>query len=971
MLGTVGVELTNFVNPELSWKTTTKGFRTSRKGTRIWANSVLVDARSPQRDWSSVSESEKHGVAVLGRRFADHVQHVPFKKRRLLRHSSSPPARKQSHSSLKSKLNKTQHGNVASDQCCSADLECPSRAMTLDESVVAVFSPKDVDKCLKDGKPPKSMCRKRHLDFSGIDLLAETACSSMINDIEHVKNETIEDESSTAKITDTIASMQLPKESATSVDEVDDFVEDPLAEQKPSDIQDIPSAELQKAADVYASEVINQSASVKYDRLHWDLNTVMEAWEQPFDDSILNLQNDAVSCPNGGSHSERLQKMEGSGLCGDPEHALLPLVQYPVDNFASSGPSSEIFEMRSFNNIMQSREDSSLHDDESQIKHDVYSGKVTSDDDVNHEEDFREPSHFPDIVITAETCQTVNGEHSVNKLGIMNSSCESFEQGGETQLGQAANVHLQSNKSPDKSTMSSVVSNMENGCMVVNEKMSEAQTGYESSFEDGELREENEVECEIDSLDYGDDGENEHNASNFFPPESSSPECQNMRKGISLESAVQDGIGEDMMGLTQSASSNTKQQSGRDLQLPEGCEASSGRSVATNAVSSSRLNFINNCVDESLDGKVTTFAAESIPKVSIGKKMFSHLERPSRSDVRHWKDAVYAKKTGSNHVDESRALTLEERGAASDKFSRRVNSSSLQQEDRDNKDDDCVGSSSASYWDSRNKNYYYKDGAYGGPSRTRSPGNDYIERRRTVSMRDDSRRSRRSRGGFTRRSTRNDFPSDNKEQCISPVHVRRGADLSRPNRKSRSRSRSRTRSPPAWNLLPPRERRYIGVKMERTRLPYEEDNLLPSGRFSSKKWNDDSDRISRRSPPGRMFNRSKFDEQFRSGNNDDRSGSRVSKYDSSNSFDDDRRKQYEMVHNSSSRVRRFDTNGVVKQFRYDFDDHNENRYIRRSNDRNIVREERVFRCSAARTYTSGPKFSAIPEYDEHLSPAKR
>ncbi|XP_047319913.1 uncharacterized protein LOC124923949 isoform X2 [Impatiens glandulifera] len=1072
MLGTVGVKLTNFVNPELRWKTATKGFRTSRKGTRVWANRVLVDSRSPHRDWSSVSESEKHGVAVLGQRFANKVQHVPFKKRRL-------PARNQ-FPSLKPKLNKTRHGKGASGQCCSADLDCLPEEVTFDDKIVAVFGPKGVDNSLTNGKPCKSMCGKNHLDFSGIALLAAIACSSMINDIGHAKEESIADQSSTAKITDTVVSVSsvdavlkepvtsvdaVLKEPVTSVDAVDEFVENPSPEQKPSDAQDIPTAELQKASDVSDREVINQSATVKYDRLHWDLNTEMEAWEQPFDDGL--------SFPDGGSHSERLQKTEGSDMCGDPEHSPVPLGQYPVDNdiiLGRSCPSTEILETRSCNSVMQTREEYSLHDVCSGL---LIEGKVTSVEGVNLEENFRELSHFPDIHRT-ETCQTVNVEHSTNKLGIMNSSCESLEQGGnlcllgttggEMQLGHAVNVlsqenlvdatpdaspivSLQSNKSPDKSTLSSLISNVENGCMAVNGRMSEAQTGYESSFEDGELREDcilylgEENEVEIDSLDYGDDGEVEHNASNFFPPKSSSPECQNMRKGNSPESAVQDGICDDMVGLTPSASSNTKQQSGRDLQLPEGCEASSGRSVATNAVSSS-------------DGKASC-AAESVPKASGGKKLFPHLEGPSRSDVIHWKDAVYAKQTGSSNLDEASALALEERDAGSDKCFRRVILP-----DRDHKNDDCVGSS-ASYWDSRNNHYLT---SYHHPQETddysrlndeKPRGLNYHGQRQPISYsskcvflkrspRNDSRsRSRGSRPsivgqGFTR-STRNDFPcaapddlaSDNhslfsarmvhsipqrEQHCISPVPLR-GTNFSRNHRKFRSRSR--TRSPPVWNF--PRER-YVGVKhrsrspdlrfearMERTRLPFtkssftsdEEDNFLPSGgKLFSKyhsKWNDsrndDSDRISSRSP-GRMFKRNqrfnwvdsmgrtKFDEQFgggmvRSGRFTDMTG-RGSKYES---CDDDRRKHTDkngMVH----RFRRYDTNGFVKRARNDAEDfeayniHDENKYIRSRDDRREIirstREERgSFRCSSGRTYTSGPKFSAIPDSYVDVSPRKR
>ncbi|XP_047325401.1 uncharacterized protein LOC124929156 [Impatiens glandulifera] len=1018
MLGTVGTEL-SFVNPELTWKTATKGSRTttrrSRRGVGSWANnSVLLDARSPQRDEFSVSESEKHGVAVLGRRFSDHVEQVPFKKRRVLPHSSSPLARNQS-SSLKSKKIKIRNGKGASGQCFSED------------STYAVFSLKDVDNSFTDGKPPKLKSAKVHVDFSGIALLAATACSSMINDNWHSKDESISYLSSTAKHIDSVVSMELLKESVTSEDAVSKFVKDPQSEQEPSGAQGIPSADLLKADDVSESEAVNQSDSVKYVKLHWDLNTEIEAWEKPSDVPFLNIQNDALSSPDGGNHSERLQKLEGSDMCGYPGLPLTSLGQYPVDRKLCivDNSSSEILDMSSLNGIMQTKENYTLQDGQSQIHHVVsigacsdplIEGKVTNMEGIKHVEERTVPPGFPEMLKT-EACQMVTDEYSLNKSGIMSSFHESLEHhdslyvldatGGGRQIVLAENVpsqdkeaatpdYLQSNKSSDKPTTSSAFNNGESSCKVSNEMMTEIQTGYESPFEDGELREDpilsvegNEVEGEIECMDNGENLEAEHNASNCCPPEFSSLNCQIVRKGDSPENVVQDGIGDEMKELTQSTSSNTKF-SGRD-QLPEGCEPSSGRSVATKVISLSHT-FVYNSIDESHDDKA---------KASEGKRLFSHLEGSSRSDVLHWKDAVYAR---PNNLD--KACVQDERESGSDV--RRV--SSLQC--RDQKEEDCTGSL-GDYWGSRSNNYlssyrpldtdYYsrqndskpRGSNYTGqrrpitysskgphrPSLTRSPVNregHYVEHRRMVSLRDDSRNSR-TRGS---------------RHGISPVSVR-GADFSRPHPKSRSRSR--TGSPPVRHLQ--RERTMGAKRHSRSpdlRFEARVERKWPSFAKYPSKWtdnrNDDADRFSRRSP-GRMFKRShRFDrldstERTEFDDNSRRMGfpgrfnnltGRGSKYDG---CDDGRRKysdKYEMIH----RVRRYDSNGEIKRFRYDaegLEDHNihdENKFSRSSDRRDITkkstRKERgPSRYSSGRTNTSSPKYSGIRDYSEDVSPKKR
>ncbi|GFY81906.1 fibrillarin 1 [Actinidia rufa] len=66
VLSTVSQDLRNFINMGLNWKTVKKGVRSTSRRSRKPAKSLTL------------------GVAVLGRRFGDKLEHVPHKKRKLV-----------------------------------------------------------------------------------------------------------------------------------------------------------------------------------------------------------------------------------------------------------------------------------------------------------------------------------------------------------------------------------------------------------------------------------------------------------------------------------------------------------------------------------------------------------------------------------------------------------------------------------------------------------------------------------------------------------------------------------------------------------------------------------------------------------------------------------------------------------------------------------------------------------------------
>uniref|UniRef100_A0A5B6YFQ8 Uncharacterized protein n=1 Tax=Davidia involucrata TaxID=16924 RepID=A0A5B6YFQ8_DAVIN len=587
------------------------------------------------------------------------------------------------------------------------------------------------------------------------------------------------------------------------------------------------------------------------------------------------------------------------------------------------------------------------------------------------------------------------------------------------------------------------------------ENMAELQSGYESPFEDGELREsvlycweENEIDGETECVDYESD---DREADDF-----DAADCS-MSEKVEVE---QCGGGDALKEPSHSVSLKTKF-SGWDL-LPESCECSTDRTGEVNDVSTRKIHTTD-CMDgHDMRGSST---GEVGSRASKGK-LLSRIEGPSRSDVLYRKGAIVIQQSRYNNLDGS--YFRAEREFGSEKSLGR-DRSPLQMHERSQEDGPWVNSS-AGYWDSRNRyptgyhgpghcrprrviadttakvdgltccnqrqpiNYSSK-GVYRTPIRRRSPTDRddvYGVHRVRVPVRDISRLSRGRTGIYSQgvsRGPREEYRGPGSEDpASSSVHVphylgrgersfspspNRGVHVSRPHR--RSRSRSRTRSPLPWHL---QRERNVGIRrhsrspdlrsefrMKRVRLPFQKSSdssyagdkesfmSLPRGRISPQcdsRWIDDpncvADDFRDRRSPVRMFRRSqrfdslgspgrlKSDDYFRRtirpGRFTEMAGStgRGHRYDDS---DYDRRKQgdrYEMIH----RVRRFDTNGVVRRFRYDTEDcfeaHNEDDRVRGTDRRDVprnAREERgLFRYNSDRMYMTGPKSSGIRECDD-------
>ncbi|KAF3974235.1 hypothetical protein CMV_002413 [Castanea mollissima] len=335
MPGAVGLELTRYVNSDLTWTNITKGNRSSsrraRKSlTRSLRNIAELVNKDPKAVDMPVSESEKLGVSVLGCRFSEKVEHVPIKKRRFMFRSPSPPPRVPSpHSEENGLLLK-----------CKNDLheEFHPNSLVKSRSVAikAAASMNDlgqiVDTEIDIGA--KNLVRASDKpdeveDFSGISILAAAACSNSFGgDDGHVEEGSGMEESfvregafedfknsescslSKGISKEDQSSAEISKEgsgSCTSIMPAEELAASSRTANSSSNClpqrHTMEGTSLQDLSMATSKDLLSKSdegtirmqeSSSRDGRLHWDLNTVMDAWECPFDGQSSGSQTDVA-----------------------------------------------------------------------------------------------------------------------------------------------------------------------------------------------------------------------------------------------------------------------------------------------------------------------------------------------------------------------------------------------------------------------------------------------------------------------------------------------------------------------------------------------------------------------------------------------------------------------------------------------------------------------------------------------------
>lgn len=294
MISTAGLELTNFINPDLTWKTVAKGNRSATRRTRkpggrflnmgadITDNNVCKRAED-----TAVSESEKLGVAVLGRRFSDEIEHVPIKKRKFNFRSSSPsPPLPRTPSYIEVVEHASGQG------ACST-----SNGKRLLMAASSEPSHGGVDEKISGSLKEKLGYRE---DFSGIEILAAAACGNSFDaDVDRPEEKpavegSVQDNGSTMLMGEAVALMEAADCPSRDTDGTED-----------SSVQDTSAAFVQNSSSEKEDKTLERSVP---SRLHWDLNVVMDAWEEPCD---------------GVSVGSQTKDVEGALVVGNAEHRIL------------------------------------------------------------------------------------------------------------------------------------------------------------------------------------------------------------------------------------------------------------------------------------------------------------------------------------------------------------------------------------------------------------------------------------------------------------------------------------------------------------------------------------------------------------------------------------------------------------------------------------------------------------------------
>ncbi|KAK8515161.1 hypothetical protein V6N12_001319 [Hibiscus sabdariffa] len=316
MMSTVGLELTSFMNPDLTWKTVSKRNRSVMRRTRrpvakrLTLGMGLADKNGTLED-VTVSESEKQvGVDVLVRRFSEKVENVPIKKRRFLHRSLSPPPPSNPYPHLEAS---EQHVDFkpASDQNFGLSSTQRQQVMKSDCSAYSYAAG------IGDGNISEVINGDK--DFSGIEILAAAACSdSICNDVtEYDGNplveetqERIQSSASSTHLEETTASLEasgcLPKDSVNE------------SKSEGSSLQDDSFAVLHDFS-CDKDTAPERPLPLPDDRLLWDLNVSMDAW--PCDGGTVDTQKDSFA--NISVRSEEFQSTKPQDIKNDTSNKVI------------------------------------------------------------------------------------------------------------------------------------------------------------------------------------------------------------------------------------------------------------------------------------------------------------------------------------------------------------------------------------------------------------------------------------------------------------------------------------------------------------------------------------------------------------------------------------------------------------------------------------------------------------------------
>ncbi|KAH7653471.1 hypothetical protein IHE45_19G081900 [Dioscorea alata] len=334
MLSTVGMQLSRVIDPNLNWKVCPKGRQRALRRARTCFNVInhcKISAKSskgvdelthndrPKIGHLPVSESEKLGVSILGRRFSETPETVPFKKRKVpLVRSPSPPAESRRYLSDPDRILEIR------SSYCKAEPNATQQSL----ETISGFGMESDLQDIATYEVIKSDIDLKNVDFSGISLLAAAACDSNLGD----GGRDVEDSIAMTHASGDEGFVVLPAiadqhpESAlrgTCQHPTDmlDGISEPATDHCAT--SSLPSKGLDKTEDnaLRPSEDVSEKTtrgefSSRDDRLHWDLNVVMDAWGDC--DKSKNSEPSAVSAVG----EDCTQDMKVAGEAGQEKFRL-------------------------------------------------------------------------------------------------------------------------------------------------------------------------------------------------------------------------------------------------------------------------------------------------------------------------------------------------------------------------------------------------------------------------------------------------------------------------------------------------------------------------------------------------------------------------------------------------------------------------------------------------------------------------
>ncbi|KAF8097573.1 hypothetical protein N665_0285s0005 [Sinapis alba] len=450
MTSTGSLELKATVNNDLPWKMVAKGSRSSTRRTKKQvARSAAPDVEA---EYKSAAEgdtgSEKLGVSVLGQHLAERVDHVPIKKRRFMVPAPSPL-------------------NVSSQHRAEVNHALP--VSRLNPNLMSGKTPK----VSGDDKP---VCGSH--DFSGIEILAEVACSSgMSSEIASVVDSQLV-EPVRQQDALTLSGHVEGNDSSTGTDDVTGTGKDTTIESR------------EKGGEGKSDIAVPQNALV-------DASAANQSEDRTIvgSSSMIVAQNISIAVSNESSTERRKEDMEAGDSGNLAPQSVTVSENISGDECTGKGKKSEP--------LTNDR----LHWDLN-LPTDAWGQSCDVVDETSR--------RYSDGEVTESVTERTHVDGSKDyATGLI-----------------ASDVHM----NPPLSPMHKAEASTQNG--------KECQSGYDSQFEDGELREpypweENEGDSgDVEQVDYGSEPENER----FYSlAECNENKLEDVEKGVVAQTKCESG----------------------------------------------------------------------------------------------------------------------------------------------------------------------------------------------------------------------------------------------------------------------------------------------------------------------------------------------------------------------------------------------------------------------------------------------